>query len=781
MKGHAQVTRKAFEYLARRGLLPAQLGSAEAQELVVYGTYFADHPWAGRPESAGSGVTNAMSWASRRELTSSAGAFSYPFVVDNWFDATMEVNARAAVAWQTGNLRPEDTTPKPSTALLFLVRLRLNANVPLAPDRSGEKPLEFAVDNLYHYTLGDLGDWLPASSTERSMRLFPLTVDHVDEDIPNSDAAQKFVDRMIGQKLVADADYGVTKYGAILYQLARKFFLGSPAAPVLTELIKVGNDVPGWRTGRMLAHGALDGVQLEFPHTYLGGMPYVCTGAAASLDPCATGRPTWPIWVPDAFPTSGTASSLTTTSPPRSNRAALIYLGWAAHMIQDAAMPHHAANWTGVEHENQDNFGDLSVYYNHTNFLGLGAYWMDNYMATALDDLLGPEGAPKSAQQICSTLNIVDSQLTPNVLNWRAAQPLFLDNAREAYRLRSQAATAADAREYIKHAILGTIKLLLCAPPGSGYYAHAFDSGDSRSFTGTGDWAQGSYKAECGEGDRMVGVSATSIGMRPDLRGHSALCVKNDSNNYSRPIGVQARSLLGPDDRADFTTGDWDVGFHKAECGRDQVVTGIAATPDNRMSHVLCSPMLADSSSSSCQALVFSSWWDERLDVASGDWAIGYSKNECRPNQVLKGVSATGTGELHAILCCDVAPIRRTAPADCGVLTPGEGLRTGEGIFSCDGRFRLDLQTDGNLVLRQATSGGNSVVLWQTGVAAPSGSTLVMQADGNLVLYDPAAQALWHTSTWSNQGSSFRIQNDGNLVIYDPDARAIWSSNTCCR
>jgi len=50
--------------------------------------------------------------------------------------------------------------------------------------------------------------------------------------------------------------------------------------------------------------------------------------------------------------------------------------------------------------------------------------------------------------------------------------------------------------------------------------------------------------------------------------------------------------------------------------------------------------------------LPFSSTSDNRRNTATGDWAMGYSKNECPDRQILKGVSRKSTGEIHAILCC---------------------------------------------------------------------------------------------------------------------------------
>lgn len=51
---------------------------------------------------------------------------------------------------------------------------------------------------------------------------------------------------------------------------------------------------------------------------------------------------------------------------------------------------------------------------------------------------------------------------------------------------------------------------------------------------------------------------------------------------------------------------------------------------------------------------------------------------------------------------------------------------------------------------------------------------LVMQGDGNLVLYNTAGQALWHTNTWGTAASLFIVQNDSNVMIYGPTGQVFW-------
>jgi hypothetical protein len=218
------------------------------------------------------------------------------------------------------------------------------------------------------------------------------------------------------------------------------------------------------------------------------------------------------------------------------------------------------------------------------------------------------------------------------------------------------------------HVAIGLASAILCmgsAALATTYYTEQFDSGDNRGYTGDGDWAEGSYKAQCNQNEPMSGISASGIDIRPDLRGHSALC---DSGAYVVASGTRGQfgtetthSVSGADDRADTGTGDWDVGYIKAECAFDEAVTGVAQTGDSslNMTTILCTWIESEiaSQDSKCTPLVFSSYSDNRRNTDSGDWAVDYSKNECGANQILKGVSSNpSTGEIHAILCCDAGP-----------------------------------------------------------------------------------------------------------------------------
>jgi hypothetical protein len=107
-------------------------------------------------------------------------------------------------------------------------------------------------------------------------------------------------------------------------------------------------------------------------------------------------------------------------------------------------------------------------------------------------------------------------------------------------------------------------------------------------------------------------------------------------------------------------------------------------------------------------------------------------------------------------------------------LNPGQPLFTDGSITSGDGRFRLIMQTDGNLVIYRTS---DNRALWATGTQGTDVHRAVMQTDGNLVLYHVSNAPAWASNTAGKPGSYLIMQNDGNMVIYQPIV-PVWASNT---
>ncbi|MFT4123290.1 MAG: hypothetical protein QM635_05620, partial [Microbacteriaceae bacterium] len=76
-------------------------------------------------------------------------------------------------------------------------------------------------------------------------------------------------------------------------------------------------------------------------------------------------------------------------------------------------------------------------------------------------------------------------------------------------------------------------------------------------------------------------------------------------------------------------------------------------------------------------------------------------------------------------------------------LAAGRTLAAGQALFAPNGKYRLTMQSDGNLVVRTAAG----TAKWATNTAGSSANHVTMQSDGNLVVRTAAGTAKWATNT----------------------------------
>jgi hypothetical protein len=93
-------------------------------------------------------------------------------------------------------------------------------------------------------------------------------------------------------------------------------------------------------------------------------------------------------------------------------------------------------------------------------------------------------------------------------------------------------------------------------------------------------------------------------------------------------------------------------------------------------------------------------------------------------------------------------------------LDRNERLNVNDSLTSDDGRFTLILQGDGNLVLYQDGRGA----LWSTQTDGRAVEYVVMQGDGNFVLYGTGGDAIWASGTNGNPGSYLVVQSENKAV-----------------
>jgi len=103
-----------------------------------------------------------------------------------------------------------------------------------------------------------------------------------------------------------------------------------------------------------------------------------------------------------------------------------------------------------------------------------------------------------------------------------------------------------------------------------------------------------------------------------------------------------------------------------------------------------------------------------------------------------------------------------------------------ETLYSNNGLYQIKLQSDGNLVA--SVVGSIPTIIWNSNTNGKGSSPyrLVMQSDGNAVVYDSKNVALWNAGTYGKGVGPYKliIQDDKNVVIYDSTGKATWSIHT---
>jgi hypothetical protein len=119
------------------------------------------------------------------------------------------------------------------------------------------------------------------------------------------------------------------------------------------------------------------------------------------------------------------------------------------------------------------------------------------------------------------------------------------------------------------------------------------------------------------------------------------------------------------------------------------------------------------------------------------------------------------------------APIPGRTPS---MMRRGQALSSGQNLVSSNQRYSAVLQADGNFVVSRPGR-----VLWASNSMGWSGDRMVLQADGNLVLYTNFGLRLFQTRTNGRSAAVLVLQNDGNLVLYTQTGHPLWSTFTSPR
>jgi hypothetical protein len=107
-----------------------------------------------------------------------------------------------------------------------------------------------------------------------------------------------------------------------------------------------------------------------------------------------------------------------------------------------------------------------------------------------------------------------------------------------------------------------------------------------------------------------------------------------------------------------------------------------------------------------------------------------------------------------------------------GTLHEGASLAASASLSSPNGTYSLDMQSDGNLVEYDSSSGA---AIWASGTSGNPGARVVMQGDGNLVLYSSSGSPLWATGTSGDQGAYLSLSSSGQLEVLSAAGAVLWA------
>jgi hypothetical protein len=126
------------------------------------------------------------------------------------------------------------------------------------------------------------------------------------------------------------------------------------------------------------------------------------------------------------------------------------------------------------------------------------------------------------------------------------------------------------------------------------------------------------------------------------------------------------------------------------------------------------------------------------------------------------------------------APHHRPAPRPLSLslqpsrsrLSAGGAMHKGTFLISPNGLYHLVMQADGNLVLYR-----DRRAVWSSATSGRPGAAAVMQADGNLVIYQDR-RAVWSSGTRRSDKAAYYLflESDGHLVVCTPKNVPIWEA-----
>jgi cytochrome c peroxidase len=372
---------------------------------------------------------------------------------------------------------------------------------------------------------------------------------------------------------------------------------------------------------------------------------------------------------------------------------------------------------------------------------------------------------------------------TPTLVNRALSTAQFLDG--RAASLEDQALKPILNPDEMGGSLNDIVNLLNATPDYANAFQKAFGAGPSSdtiaraiaSFERTIVSGQSNYEVWIeGQG----GLGASEVRGLQLFNGRARCVTCHSGSNFTDESFHNTAQTDGSDDGREAVTGraKWRGAF-KTPTLRDVALTGpylhdgSAPTIEAVIDLYNLGGKTPDGRDVELRPLGLSD--QDKADLAAFLRALtGSTVNVAAPGALPGGGAPAPSAAPPAPAAAPPAPAAPAAGADR--LLAGGTLQANQSLRSQDGRWTLVMQGDGNLVLYDAS--GNA--LWSSGTATNGASFLAMQGDGNAVVYRLSDNTpTWSSKTAGQGSSSLVLQNDANLVIYrDVDGVATWSSGT---
>lgn len=166
--------------------------------------------------------------------------------------------------------------------------------------------------------------------------------------------------------------------------------------------------------------------------------------------------------------------------------------------------------------------------------------------------------------------------------------------------------------------------------------------------------------------------------------------------------------------------------------------------------------------------------WDGDTADQKTSWQVGYDGNRrWIPDwPTFQCLHDAGEGNAQPVSsdALDKLPDLNDVWATCGADRLGQHGELLPGTYLQAGDYKLVLQSNGDLVLWH----GSSDAVWSTRTNDNQTHYLELQTDGNLVLYTKDHHAVWSTGTNGKTPGWLVLGDDGSLRLYDSQGTQIW-------